>query len=616
MPGTRVSHVQSRESPSGPLFPPPFWYGALGCLAAATALYLVTCAPDVTYTDSGELAACCVVWGVAHPTGYPLFTLLGRLWVTLLPFVPPINALNALAALWTALSAVAFFGLCWEFLSLTEKPEEPVQQAAICAITTLAYVSARTVWEQGTALEVYSLHLLLLWLVTWAVLMAWRTSSMRWLLLSAYIVGLGLAHHAMTVLLLPAVAWLYVPMFRQRGRQPLGLLFGLALLPLLLYVTLPLRSAAEPPLDWGGVARSPDKFLYHVTGRQYQVWMLADSTTWQKHAELFAHLLPWQLGVVGLPIVALGIWRLWRQSRYLLGWLVVLIGSCLLYAFSYSIHDIAPYFLQAYGGLLLALAVGLAFLWKRLPRVHWLLGAIPIVNLAGNWQVNDRSSDYTVAAYVQLIGEIAQPNALIISSQWDFWCSAFWYKQVVEGFRPDIALVEQELVRRTWYLQQLQRWYPDVMRCCADALRLYEQQLEPFEAGQPYDAVRLQRAYENFFNSLIAAHIQTRPVYLSPDILVREPAIGAAYAKVPEILLLRLHPTPDTLPGSLQRLDFTKLAQSLRRQRSSLDRELREAVVRGIRASLLYARQHGQLSVAERLEDYLNAFGATVHSLP
>ncbi|MEN3027340.1 MAG: DUF2723 domain-containing protein [Chlorobiota bacterium] len=611
MPGTRIPHVQSCGSPSAPLFPRPFWYGVLGCLAAAIALYLVTCAPDVTYTDSGELAACCVVWGVAHPTGYPLFTLLGRLWVTLLPFVPPIDALNALAALWTAFSAAAFFGLCWELLSLTEKLEEPVQQAAVCAITTLTYASARTVWEQGTALEVYSLHLLLLWLAMWAALVAWRTGSLRWLLFGAYIVGLGLAHHAMTVLLLPAVAWLFVPMFRQRGRQPLGLLFGAALLPLLLYVTLPLRSAAEPPLDWGGVARSLDKFLYHVTGRQYQVWMLADSTTWQKNAELFVHLLPWQLGVVGFPIVALGIWRLWRQSRYLLGWLVVLIGGCLLYAFSYSIHDIAPYFLQAYGGLLLALAVGFAFLWKRLPRVHWLLGAIPIVNLAGNWQVNDRSGDHTVAAYVQLIGQIAQPNALIISSQWDFWCSAFWYKQVVEGFRPDIALVEQELVRRTWYLRQLQRWYPEAMRCCLDALRLYEHQLEPFEAGQLYDAIHLQRAYENFFNSLIAAHIQTRPVYLSPDILVREPAIGAAYAKVPEILLLRLHPTPDTLSGSLQRLDFTKLAQSLRRQRSSLDRELREAVVRGIRTSLSYARQHGQLGVAKHLEDHLNALGAT-----
>ena len=52
--------------------------------ALTLAAYLSTLAPDVTFTDSGELAAVAATLGVAHPTGYPLFTLLGHLW-TLLP---------------------------------------------------------------------------------------------------------------------------------------------------------------------------------------------------------------------------------------------------------------------------------------------------------------------------------------------------------------------------------------------------------------------------------------------------------------------------------------------------------------------------------------------------
>jgi hypothetical protein len=40
-------------------------------------VYLKTLAPSVTFIDSGELAAVACTLGIAHPTGYPLFTLLG-----------------------------------------------------------------------------------------------------------------------------------------------------------------------------------------------------------------------------------------------------------------------------------------------------------------------------------------------------------------------------------------------------------------------------------------------------------------------------------------------------------------------------------------------------------
>ena len=55
---------------------------ALFCISLA--VYIKTLAPGVTFTDSGELAVDCITLGVAHPTGYPLFTILGHLW-TLIP---------------------------------------------------------------------------------------------------------------------------------------------------------------------------------------------------------------------------------------------------------------------------------------------------------------------------------------------------------------------------------------------------------------------------------------------------------------------------------------------------------------------------------------------------
>ena len=79
-----------------------FHIGGVSLVAAI--VYLITCAPGLYYTDSGELAAAASVWGVAHPTGYPLFTLVAHLW-SMLPFSSVIGGLNTLSALLMAATA-------------------------------------------------------------------------------------------------------------------------------------------------------------------------------------------------------------------------------------------------------------------------------------------------------------------------------------------------------------------------------------------------------------------------------------------------------------------------------------------------------------------------------
>ena len=50
-------------------------------------IYLITIAPSVVQIDSGELAAVQATLGIAHPTGYPLFTIIGYIFSLIpLPF--------------------------------------------------------------------------------------------------------------------------------------------------------------------------------------------------------------------------------------------------------------------------------------------------------------------------------------------------------------------------------------------------------------------------------------------------------------------------------------------------------------------------------------------------
>ncbi|MFM8179022.1 MAG: protein O-mannosyl-transferase family, partial [Candidatus Kapaibacterium sp.] len=82
---------------------------ALGVFAVALLVYTTTMIPHVGFTDSGELAGACASLGVAHPTGYPLFVLIGHLW-TLLPLpLSVIVKMNLFAAVCTAFSASMMF---------------------------------------------------------------------------------------------------------------------------------------------------------------------------------------------------------------------------------------------------------------------------------------------------------------------------------------------------------------------------------------------------------------------------------------------------------------------------------------------------------------------------
>src|SRR3954469_16881438 len=64
----------------------PGWVGALGLLGGAGLLYGRTLAPGLGGTiDSAEFQHAAYRLGIVHPTGYPLYLLLARAWIALVP---------------------------------------------------------------------------------------------------------------------------------------------------------------------------------------------------------------------------------------------------------------------------------------------------------------------------------------------------------------------------------------------------------------------------------------------------------------------------------------------------------------------------------------------------
>lgn len=170
--------------------------------------YLQTIAPSVVETDCGELATVQATLGIAHPTGYPLFTLLGYVWLKIPFLFSVIFKLNLLATIYTILASIIFLKTGWLLLNnfnlLTISSDTKSQKASqtnnfaqldektkfisvISAGLMLAFSS--TFWIQSTSTEVYSLHLLLLNLILYSFLIAYfstkendfRKSQRQWI---------------------------------------------------------------------------------------------------------------------------------------------------------------------------------------------------------------------------------------------------------------------------------------------------------------------------------------------------------------------------------------------------------------------------------------------------
>lgn len=540
------------------------------------AVYLLTRAPAVGLIDSGELAAGCRLMNILHPTGYPLYTLLGRL-ATLVPLGSVFSRMTALSALLGA----AGVGLVLLLLLRLKVAALPA------AVTALVFGFSLPAWSVSVDVEVYALTLVLGTLVWLTVARPGRER----LLLGAYLAGLCLANHMTGAAVVAGALAVLVardPRGTARRLPALALLFLLGLSP---YLFLVLRARAGPLLPWGNPV-DLERFWWHVTGKQYRVWMFS-----LPFREVVANagrglgILARGLGYVLVPAALYGVVRLWRENRALAIGLALTVLLGFGYAVNYSIPDIEAYFLPGLACLAVFAGVGLDRLVGRMGRWRRLLWLVPLGVLAMNLPAAGRH-DYRVGLDNALNAfRSADSNAIVVTDWWDLY-SPVLYLQQVEGMRPDLSFVDVELVRRSWYLEYLRRYRPALLERSGPELERYLKYLGQFEHGTLRDPAAIQRAFIGLLRSLILSN-PDRPAYVTmapgrgPD--ARQLCEG--FRLVPTGVLYRLR-TDSVVPA----FDYSELVvrEPMRpdeRARANLDRY-------GV-----FARQRAALLLAEGRED-------------
>ena len=413
-------------------------------------LYLKTLAPTVLYMQDPKLLDAVMlqmqvsVLGITHPTGYPTYMMFTHLF-TYLPLGDPAYRVNLASAVYAALAVAAVYAAG---LLLSRR-------VVAAASGALAFGLGTALWSQAVIAEVYTLNALLVSL-TIVVLLLWREYQRdRYLLLSAFLVGLCLTNHLTSGLLLPA-SLLLVALVDWRKLVDVRLVLGgagLFMLGLTPYLYLPIRAAMDPPMD----ANNPtnlERFWYVVSGGNLtgSFFSFGPSELPGRMIFYFEHLLDNTHLLVAM-VALTGAVILLLRDRAVGIFLGFLYFGWLLYALENDIPDVDIYFIPTYLVLSLWAAAGFGTLLDEteslisgFPRVSKgaILGVLwamvlflPLLGVGGTYAKVDMSGVYRGREEIEAVAQNAAPNATILHHR-----SSMWYMVLVERRRRDLTIVD------------------------------------------------------------------------------------------------------------------------------------------------------------------------------
>ena len=566
---------------------------------AAFIAFLTTIAPSVIEIDTGELATVQATLGIAHPTGYPLFTILGYIFSLIpLPF-SKIFQLNLLASVYCAI-AISIFTYTAKLIldnlssfqfnkvvkSKTKKKKKGFDKNQPQAVTsslvlseTVKIISAvfgglslalsKTFWFQSTSVEVYSLHLLLITLIILALLKAFlfsdkeKSYSKYWMIFAAAL-ALGFTNHMTTLLIIPGVAYLYFTQNRFNSRSIKQIFFMLLIffpIFILVYSYLPIRASQNPAMNWGNPIEW-ERIIRHISGQQYQVWLFSSTEAAAKQFNFFISNLPKEFSITLIIILAGLVTSFIKAKKFFVFNLIVFL-STVLYSINYDINDIDSYFLLAYISLAFFSVFGILqiILFSEKNKMKIVAPISLLIILLGlqfysNYSEVNQRNNFAYEDYTKALLNSVPKNSIVFSYQWDYFISASYYFQKVEGFRKDVTVIDKELLRRSWYYHQLETNYPGLLTEIKPIVNQFLDALKPFERQEQFNSNLLENLFRRIMTGLVATTFDKHDYFIAPELVDGEMKRGEfqlpqGYTLVPYLFNFKVVNTNDYVEAPL-----------------------------------------------------------------
>jgi hypothetical protein len=254
-----------------------------------------------------------------------------------LPFgTSPIYRLNVLSAVFSSIAVVIFYYALLNILKLPGQPRskkkkneggkkpDAHENSGSLLIYTAFFASlvlglSKTFWSNSLSVEVYPLHSVFICLVIFLcakILANISDPKMKYWTYLFLVIGLSFANHMTTVLLIPAMLYLFylqykaVPVvFKRILARAVYVIPGL-----LLYLVLVFRAGSEPFFNWSD-PRNMQNLLHHLSGSDFENLIFASGSVFTNNLKFFISTLPDEFAIVSFVLGIAGIYKAYRFNK-------------------------------------------------------------------------------------------------------------------------------------------------------------------------------------------------------------------------------------------------------------------------------------------------------------
>lgn len=408
---------------------------------ASLLYYSFNLAPTVVYGDSAEFVVGAYKLTIVHPSGYPLYLLLGKLF-TFIPVGDIAYRVNLMSAFFGALTcSIVFLIIC-----------DLINSPFLSFISTFTLTFSLTFSFLSTIAEVYTLNSFFVSLLIYILIQWKRSGKKKFLFLFSFFSGLSLTNHLTIIIFFPSFL---IYLFLNRTRISLKFsdylkLIALFFLGLIPYLYIPMVSLSSSEIIFWPKIKSIKEFILFVSGSHFKVWFLNQSLKelGNNILKFFSYLVvqfPGMATLLGLT----GFWKCKskRKDEFILFLLMFL--SLFLFGVNYRVEDIHHFYLPCYLIFTIWIGFGILWLWERNPpeKKYIALFAFTIFLLFIFYEFTYeilaipsgmiKSFYFSDTSRTGLVS--AERNSLIICD-WAY-ATLFRYWQIIHGIRKDVIII-------------------------------------------------------------------------------------------------------------------------------------------------------------------------------
>ncbi len=431
-------------------------------------VYFATLCPTIPEGDGGQLTAAAYNWGVAHPPGYPIYMVLAKFF-TMIPYGSVAARVNLLSAACSAAASALLF--------LTMRHWTKSQWAGIASAGLFAF--SPLVWRYAVISELFALNNVFVIALFYLFLRFHQTRLNHYALIGAFVFGLGLAH--LQTILFFGLPIAFFVLSASRERLKLFLRMCLAVfLGLLPYAYLPFSASLSPLVTWGD-GGSLSGFFAHILRSDYGLLKLGPTQT--KPEFLFSLSLYLQSVFsetlfIGVVLALFGIRASLKNEKKAKIRGPAFTSVCAFGLYMLVFHALAnlpinePHFQEVHSKFWLApnlfvfmwIGVGFAEIEKQF-KTRYLAPAIALglclIQITTHYQSEDQSQNWSIHRFGEKILNSLPEHALIIS-EGDNYTNTLRYLQGCEGLRPDVRIIDAQMMKRKWHIDAIRAHFPDV----------------------------------------------------------------------------------------------------------------------------------------------------------